>query len=100
MISIQLSDVAADTPLLDVRDVVVGVEGRLRIRCGSEVIFDEPNFPVVELAVALTRWLSSGAERTSFEFDAMSSEEPALCGFVCPMGRVGASGRFGRTHRA
>lgn len=81
MISIQLSDVVTDAPLMNARGVVVNVEGRLRLRCGGAVIFDEQSFPVAELAVALARWSGRGAERSSFEFDSMSAEEPGLVWF-------------------
>lgn len=47
-------------------DRLLGIQGRLRITVGERKWFDEPMFPVVELAVAVRRWLP-GTDDLEFE---------------------------------
>lgn len=55
-------------------DYLVAVEAEFRIVDGSRTIYEEPHFPVAELARSLSQWLRDGAGR-SFIFDSMSFEE-------------------------
>jgi hypothetical protein len=55
-------------------DYLVSIEGDLRIADSETWVFEEPSFPVVELARSLLRWLDDGS-RTDFAFDSMSYEE-------------------------
>ena len=55
-------------------DYLVSVEATLLISVDAVVIYQESNFPVVELARSLRTWLSD-PDRGDFEFDSMSFEE-------------------------
>jgi hypothetical protein len=55
-------------------DYMVGLDARLLIVSGSDTVYEEWSFPVVELARALREWLDD-ADRRDFEFDSMSFEE-------------------------
>lgn len=58
-------------------DVLVSVVAEFKIVVQGRLLLDETDFPVVELAAALKRWLSVAAdERCDFEFDSMDFEEP------------------------
>ncbi|MEV4263613.1 hypothetical protein [Kribbella sp. NPDC049584] len=55
-------------------DVLVAVDAGFRVVDGDRVVYEEPSFPVVELAWSLLRWLDQPA-RGDFVFDSMSFEE-------------------------
>ena len=55
-------------------DYLVDLDAHLQMLENGAVIFDEPAFPVVELARSLLSWLPR-AENEDFEFDSMSFEE-------------------------
>ena len=55
-------------------DYVVSLEADLRILDDTRCIYDEPSFPVVELARSLAKWLEQ-PDRPDFAFDSMSFEE-------------------------
>ncbi|KQX07705.1 MULTISPECIES: DUF7878 domain-containing protein [unclassified Leifsonia] len=55
-------------------DYLVAVDAHLRLIDGGETVFEEPGFPIVELARSLLIWLGS-PDRGDFEFDSMSYEE-------------------------
>lgn len=55
-------------------DYLVAFDARFRIVDGLITVFEEPGFPVVELARSLLIWLDDPA-RKDFEFDSMSYEE-------------------------
>lgn len=55
-------------------DVLVGVDADFRLVDGDLVIYEEPSFPVVELAWSLLRW-ENEQDRGEFVFDSMSFEE-------------------------
>ncbi len=76
---LRVSSISTTEAIMKPRNVVTGVDGRLRLVCGTAVVFDEPAFPVVELAVALSRWVGIPREgRGDFEFDSMFAEEPGI----------------------
>lgn len=54
-------------------DFLIAVDGTLRIASDDAVLFEEPSFPVVELAWLLSSWRA--APRARFQFDSMSLEE-------------------------
>lgn len=54
-------------------DFLIAVDGTLRIASDDAVLFEEPSFPVVELAWLLSSWRA--APRAGFQFDSMSFEE-------------------------
>lgn len=54
---------------------LVDIEADFRLWDGSSVIYEEPYFPVIELARALHVWMAS-ATSDDFVFDSMSFEEP------------------------
>lgn len=55
-------------------DYLVSLDADFRIRDGAELIYEEPSFPVVELARSLLVWLAD-PDRGDFEFESMSFEE-------------------------
>lgn len=55
-------------------DYLVSLDAHLRVIDGALTIYDEPDFPVVELARSLLIWLDD-PNRSDFEFDSMSYEE-------------------------
>jgi hypothetical protein len=55
-------------------DYLVSIEGDLRITDDRDYVYDEPSFPVAELARSLLVWLA-GPDRADFEFDSMTFEE-------------------------
>lgn len=65
------SDELRDTTLAD---YLISVEGDLRIVEGDRVIYEEPSFPILELARSLRRWLKAPVV-TDYAFESMSFEE-------------------------
>lgn len=55
-------------------DYLVSLDAHFRLVDGALTIYDEPAFPVVELARSLLIWLDD-LGRNDFEFDSMSYEE-------------------------
>jgi hypothetical protein len=55
-------------------DYLVAIDAQFRLVDGDVTIYDEPAFPVVELARSLLIWLEDPG-REDFEFDSMSYEE-------------------------
>jgi hypothetical protein len=55
-------------------DYLISLDANFRIEDGETVVYEEPSFPVVELARALLTWLND-PERGDFEFSSMSFEE-------------------------
>lgn len=55
-------------------DYLVAVDAHLRVFDGDLVVYEEPCFPVLELARALKVWLDH-PDRRDFEFESMSFEE-------------------------
>ena len=55
-------------------DYLVSLDGHLRLIDREAHVFDEPGFPVVELARSLLVWLDA-PNRIDFFFDSMSYEE-------------------------
>lgn len=60
-----------------VTDYLVAVEADLQIVDGERTVYEEPSFPVVELARALQAW-SGAPVRDDFVFDSLSSDVPGL----------------------
>lgn len=60
-------------------DLLLGVEGTLRLAVEDRLVYREPMFPIVELRDALASWLRS--VDTDFEFISMESDEPGLVWF-------------------
>lgn len=54
-------------------DFLIALDGTLRIASDDAILFEEPSFPVVELAWRLSAWRA--APRARFQFDSMSLEE-------------------------
>jgi len=55
-------------------DYLVSLEATLSVWDGETMVYEEPNFPVVELAWSLRRWLETNG-RDDFVFESMSFEE-------------------------
>src|SRR5689334_2396034 len=55
-------------------DYLIATDAQFRLADGDVPIYDEPGFPVVELARSLLSWLSDPG-RDDFEFDSMSYED-------------------------
>jgi hypothetical protein len=59
-------------------DLEIGVVATFSIRISKQVIYDEVMFPVVELRVALDRWVRGGPDGSDFELVSMESDEAGL----------------------
>lgn len=70
---IDFSDLRGDL----LADYLIAVDADLRITEGDRAIYEEPDFPVVELARSLAAWLREG-HRTNFQFTSLSSDEPGI----------------------
>lgn len=55
-------------------DYLIALDATLRLQDGGVLIYEEPSFPVVELARSLQAWLDA-PDPGDFEFDSMSFEE-------------------------
>src|SRR5688572_7343902 len=55
-------------------DYLISIDADLQILDGARCVFEEPSFPVLELARSLSQWLSEPA-RSDFAFESMSYEE-------------------------
>jgi hypothetical protein len=60
--------------------LLLGVGATIRLFDDEgRIVFEEPDVPVVELALALEDWLTSGLDsQEDFEFDSLESDEPGL----------------------
>lgn len=56
-------------------DHLISVEASLFIRDGLEVVYEEPCFPVVELARSMSAWLEAQPD-ADFVFESLSFESP------------------------
>lgn len=70
---ISTEDLAGDT----LTDYLVNIEADLILSDDGIVLYHEPLFPVLELAVHLNAWLSSSSG-ADFEFTSMSFEESGV----------------------
>lgn len=61
-------------------DVLLGVEATLRLTSGDgRLVYEEPFFPVVELALAIQDWLEAGiGAGEDFSFESVESDEAGL----------------------
>lgn len=55
-------------------DYLIALDAHFYLTVDDTPLYDEPGFPVVELARGLARWLSDRG-RGDLEFDSMSYEE-------------------------
>jgi hypothetical protein len=72
MISIQFSGLTCDGLIHDTATRLLRINADFKITIGGRVWFSEPDFPVVELAVAAQKWLLRGGD---FEFETMEAAE-------------------------
>ncbi|RZU15898.1 hypothetical protein EV645_3438 [Kribbella rubisoli] len=84
--ALDLTEVRGRAPV----DVLAGVDAGFRVVDGDRVVYEDPSFPVVELAWSLLRWLDQ-PDRGDFVFDSMSFEEPG----ALTVRRQGAGWVFG-----
>lgn len=66
---------------LTVADYLISIEADFQICDGSLVVYEEPFFPVVELARSLHIWVLRGEGR-DFVLDSLSFEEPGAVTIV------------------
>ncbi len=80
MLEIAFSDAVFERKTLrDRYDLLLGVVATLTVAVGSRSVYAEPLFPIVELRVALERWLlSARVDETDFMFESMESDEAGL----------------------
>ncbi|MHB8289712.1 MAG: DUF7878 domain-containing protein [Acidimicrobiales bacterium] len=73
-------DVRTERPVLRTRyDLLLGIIATFEIQVGDRLLYSEVMFPIVELCVALKRWMAEAMTiREPFEFQSMESEEPGL----------------------
>lgn len=60
-----------------IADYLIAVDADLSIVEGDRTIYEEPDFPVVELARSLSGWLDA-AGRETFEFTSLSADESGI----------------------
>ncbi len=58
-------------------DYLIAVDADLRIVYGTRTVYEEPDFPVVELAWSLTNWLNA-ANGDDFTLDTMADDQPGI----------------------
>lgn len=79
-LTISFSDMLFTRPSVrDKYDLLLGIEGTLRLTVENRLIYSELMFPIVELRDALSSWLRGIG--TDFEFISMESDEPGLVWF-------------------
>lgn len=61
-------------------DYLIALDANLRVVAGHDAVYEEPSFPIVELARALSIWLAEPSQ-ADFEFDSMSLEEVGTIAF-------------------
>jgi hypothetical protein len=71
--NIDFSDLRGDL----IADYLIAVHADLRIVEGDRTIYEEPDFPVVELARSLQGWLEAVGPGT-FEFVSLSADESGI----------------------
>lgn len=83
----------------DYFNALLGVIGDFAIKTGHTVIYSEPDFPVVELAQQLRKWLSNECPPGSFEYTTLEAEDSPFIWFRPGPGGwiVGASALQGAT---
>lgn len=59
-------------------DLEIGVVADFEIMVREQVVYHEVLFPIVELRVALDRWVKNGSKSPDFEFVSMESDEVGL----------------------
>jgi hypothetical protein len=69
--NLSTEDVRGSTPA----HYLVGVEADFRIEDEGRIVYEEPSFPVCELARSLHTWIRSGLRRDDFVFESLSFEE-------------------------
>lgn len=78
-------------------DAYIGVTGRLELVADGKTIYDEDDFPVLELGAELGDWLRTGlGQGCDFIFDSMSTPES---GWIW-IRRFGTGWRVGSLHQA
>lgn len=94
---IQFMDARGEHAVLrDKFDLLLGVFATLEIWVCGLLLYREEMFPIVELRVALERWLAADLPaRRDFEFQSMESAEEALVWFRS----VGDAWRIGSVHQ-
>lgn len=77
MIEFRLGDLTADPPRLGrIDEQVANIQAPFELWADGSAIYEEPVFPVLELARELTRWRRIGLPAgEDFEFSSMSFEE-------------------------
>lgn len=78
MIELEVVDVGVDRSRgsADV-NVFIDIGARFTLVADGSPLYSEEDFPIVELAVALSDWLGRGIDAgEDFEFDSMSTPEP------------------------
>jgi hypothetical protein len=84
MLSLTFSDTLVERPIRDKHDLLLAVGATFRLSMWDRVVYQEATFPIVELRVALERWISSSdVVRQDFEFESMESDESDLVWFRC-----------------
>lgn len=98
MLAITFEDARLErTALKDKYDLLLGIVATLTMSVASRPIYTESMFPIVELRVALDRWLHSpSASHSDFEFESMESDE---VGLVWIRRQVSGAWRAGSVHQ-
>jgi hypothetical protein len=84
------------TEIRDKYDLLLGIVATLEVSVESRLLYREEMFPIVELRVALERWLGSGLPAgDDFEFQSMESDEKGLVW----LHKVDSAWRIGSIHQ-
>ena len=94
---IQFTDARNERAVLrDKFDLLLGIVATLEIWVADKLLYREQLFPIVELGVALERWLAAGLPaRRDFQFHSMDSDEEGLVW----LRSVGEGWRIGSIHQ-
>jgi|SRR5712691_510371 len=81
MITFTINNLHQDVPRVkDKFDRLLRIVGDFSIRVDSRILYGESEFPFVEFATQLTKWLAAGGHQ-DFSYDSVESDDPGLVWF-------------------
>jgi hypothetical protein len=95
MITFTTNNLHKDVPRVrDKFDRLLRIVGDFSIRVDSRILYVESEFPFVEFATQLTKWLAAGGQQ-DFSYDSVESDDPGLVWFR----RSGEQWKVGSIHQ-
>ncbi len=97
MLSIEFEDATFEREAVRADyDLEIGVTATLSLRVSGRLVYREVMFPVVELRLALARWIEAGEAAEDFEYVSMDSDET---GWVWFRRQPSGAWRVGSVHQ-